>query len=174
MQGLCRTLPSNLALCVHPELTYLKVKNPKTGKVYIAGEYGVSQIPGAVKKTKGKKTDSDVPPTLEWPVSPPHPALLPYRDNHIVHVKPEAALGGSRNYQKLSSVQTIYRRTAALSQYIVLCLQSHFRLYCLMHFCAETTMSRFVRCNFHWSQLTQPIWNSSPVISLSQREDTSV
>lgn len=51
------TLPSNLALCVNPEFTYLKVKDPATEKVYIVGESRLSEIPGAVPKAKkgGKK-----------------------------------------------------------------------------------------------------------------------
>lgn len=69
-----------MALCVHPELTYVKVQDPKTHRVYIAGEYGVKEIPGAVQKTKGKKTDAEAPPALEWPVRsiahiPPFPIL---------------------------------------------------------------------------------------------------
>ena len=51
------TLPSNLALCVNPEFTYLKVKDPATEKVYIVAEARLSEIPGAVPKAKkaGKK-----------------------------------------------------------------------------------------------------------------------
>jgi isoleucyl-tRNA synthetase len=51
------TLPSNLALCVNPEFTYLKVKDPATGKVYIVAESRLAEIPGAVVKAKkaGKK-----------------------------------------------------------------------------------------------------------------------
>ena len=48
------TLPSNLALCVHPEFTYLKVRNPADGRVYIVAEARLGSIPGAVPK-KGKK-----------------------------------------------------------------------------------------------------------------------
>lgn len=53
------TLPSNLALCVNPEMDYLKVKDPATGKVYIVGEARLGEIPGAVAKPKkgGKKGD---------------------------------------------------------------------------------------------------------------------
>ena len=51
------TLPSNLALCVNPEFTYLKVKDPATGKVYVVAETRLAEIPGAVVKAKkaGKK-----------------------------------------------------------------------------------------------------------------------
>ncbi|KAL4524947.1 hypothetical protein Ndes2526A_g07044 [Nannochloris sp. 'desiccata'] len=51
------TLPSNLALCVNPEFTYLKVKDPATGKVYVVAESRLAEIPGAVVKAKkaGKK-----------------------------------------------------------------------------------------------------------------------
>jgi isoleucyl-tRNA synthetase len=50
------TLPSNLALCVHPEFDYLKVQDPKTGKIYVVAESRLSSIPGAVpKKKKGGK-----------------------------------------------------------------------------------------------------------------------
>lgn len=46
------TLPSNVALCVNPEFTYVKVKDPASGKVYIVGESRLSEIPGAVPKAK--------------------------------------------------------------------------------------------------------------------------
>ena len=52
------TLPSNLALCVNPEFTYLKVKDPATGNVFIIGKERLGEIPGAVpKKKKSKKGD---------------------------------------------------------------------------------------------------------------------
>lgn len=52
------TLPSNLALCVNPEFTYLKVRDPANPeRVYIVGESRLGEIPGAVAKSKkgGKK-----------------------------------------------------------------------------------------------------------------------
>lgn len=50
------TLTSNLALCVHPEFDYVKVKDPASGAVYIVAESRLSAVPGAVaKKGKGKK-----------------------------------------------------------------------------------------------------------------------
>ena len=39
---------SNVALCVNPELKYVKVKNPENGKVYIVAESRLSALPGAV------------------------------------------------------------------------------------------------------------------------------
>lgn len=51
------TLPSNLALCVHPELTYVRARDPATGKVYVVAEARLCALPGAVpseKKTGGK------------------------------------------------------------------------------------------------------------------------
>jgi isoleucyl-tRNA synthetase len=51
------TLPSNLALCVHPELTYVRAKDPATGKVYVVAEARLCALPGAVpseKKAGGK------------------------------------------------------------------------------------------------------------------------
>jgi isoleucyl-tRNA synthetase len=50
------TLPSNLALCVNPEFTYLRVRDPATGNVYVVAKERLGEIPGAVpKKKKGKK-----------------------------------------------------------------------------------------------------------------------
>ncbi|WIA42068.1 hypothetical protein OEZ86_009348 [Tetradesmus obliquus] len=46
------TLPSNLALCVHPELTYVQVKDPAKGTVYIVAEARLAALPGAVPKAK--------------------------------------------------------------------------------------------------------------------------
>eukprot|EP00878_Enallax_costatus_P006321 GHUV01006628.1.p1 GENE.GHUV01006628.1~~GHUV01006628.1.p1 ORF type:complete len:1026 (+),score=376.00 GHUV01006628.1:134-3211(+) len=49
------TLPSNLALCVHPELTYVQVKDPAKGTVYIVAEARLPALPGAVPKPKKDK-----------------------------------------------------------------------------------------------------------------------
>ncbi|KAK9804719.1 hypothetical protein WJX72_001779 [[Myrmecia] bisecta] len=50
------TLPSNLALCVNPDFTYVKVKDPEKGKVYIVAEPLLAKLPGAVpQEKKGKK-----------------------------------------------------------------------------------------------------------------------
>jgi len=51
------TLPSNLALCVHPELEYVKVRDNKTEAVYIMMEARLSQVFKPSKK-KGKKDDA--------------------------------------------------------------------------------------------------------------------
>jgi isoleucyl-tRNA synthetase len=46
------TLPSNLALCVNPEFTYVKIRDPATGKAFIVAEARMAEIPGAVAKAK--------------------------------------------------------------------------------------------------------------------------
>lgn len=38
------TLPSNLALCVHPTLTYVKVKDAKTGAVFVLASGRLTQL----------------------------------------------------------------------------------------------------------------------------------
>jgi isoleucyl-tRNA synthetase len=38
------TLPSNLGLCVHPGLTYAKVKDAKTGAVYVLAASRLVQL----------------------------------------------------------------------------------------------------------------------------------
>ena len=48
------TLPSNLALCVHPELTYVKARDPANGRVYVVAEARLAQLPGAVPHEKKK------------------------------------------------------------------------------------------------------------------------
>lgn len=55
------TLPSNLALCVHPDFDYVKVKDKKSGDNYIMAECRMSEIYGNKKdgyevldKFKGK------------------------------------------------------------------------------------------------------------------------
>lgn len=66
------TLPSNLALCVHPEMTYVKVRNPATQAVYICLEARLSEIPGAVPKPEKaggkKKSKSAEPPAAPFEV----------------------------------------------------------------------------------------------------------
>lgn len=61
------TLPSNLALCVHPELTYVKAKCRASGKVFVVAEARLTALPGAApkKKKKGAKdgdADADAAP----------------------------------------------------------------------------------------------------------------
>jgi len=46
------TLPSNLALCVHPELTYVTVRDVKTGAKYIMAESRVVQVRGCAAATE--------------------------------------------------------------------------------------------------------------------------
>jgi hypothetical protein len=46
------TLPSNLALCVHPEFDYVKVRSAKTQEVYIVAESRLAFMPGAAPKKK--------------------------------------------------------------------------------------------------------------------------
>lgn len=38
------TLPSNLALCVNPEFTYIQFEEPKTKEIYICGEPNVEEV----------------------------------------------------------------------------------------------------------------------------------
>jgi isoleucyl-tRNA synthetase len=49
------TLPSNLALCVHPELKYIKVKDVKSGSQYILGEARLVELFPIVGTKKFKK-----------------------------------------------------------------------------------------------------------------------
>ena len=60
----CRTLPSNLALCVNPDFAYVRAKDPATGKVYVVAESRLASIPGAAPKAKkggkgGDKRDAE-------------------------------------------------------------------------------------------------------------------
>jgi isoleucyl-tRNA synthetase len=47
------TLPSNLALCVNPEMDYVKVRETASGKAFVVAEARLSEVPGAL--AKGKK-----------------------------------------------------------------------------------------------------------------------
>lgn len=58
MGDACRTLPSNLALCVHPEFVYVKARDPSTGRVYLVAEALLHELPGAVPKDSKKKDKS--------------------------------------------------------------------------------------------------------------------
>ncbi|KAJ2370338.1 isoleucine--tRNA ligase [Coemansia sp. RSA 2611] len=46
------TLPSNCALCVHPEFEYVKIRDGQTGSVYVLLESRLSEIYKDVKKAK--------------------------------------------------------------------------------------------------------------------------
>ena len=58
----CRTLPSNLALCVHPDFVYVKAKDPATGRVYVVAESLLHELPGAVPKESKKKDKGKAEP----------------------------------------------------------------------------------------------------------------
>ena len=61
------TLPSNLALCVHPDLVYVRAKCRATGKVFVVAEARVTALPGGApkKKKKGKDGDAGDAPAAE-------------------------------------------------------------------------------------------------------------
>lgn len=59
------TLPSNLALCVHPEFVYVKVKDNATGKVYIVAKARLEALPFAAAKKGKKGKDKDAAPAYE-------------------------------------------------------------------------------------------------------------
>ncbi|KAK3229154.1 hypothetical protein Dsin_001035 [Dipteronia sinensis] len=46
------TLPSNLALCVNANFTYVKVRNRYTGKIFVVAESRLSSLPSEKPKTK--------------------------------------------------------------------------------------------------------------------------
>ncbi|WCJ38044.1 Isoleucine--tRNA ligase cytoplasmic [Euphorbia peplus] len=55
------TLPSNLALCVHPDLFYVKVRNKFSGNIYVVAESRLAELPSEKSKSaphSKKKTDS--------------------------------------------------------------------------------------------------------------------
>lgn len=51
------TLPSNVALCVNPNFTYIKIRVLKTGGVYIVSEERVHEIPHTQPPVRSKKRD---------------------------------------------------------------------------------------------------------------------
>jgi len=60
------TLPSNLALNVHPDLVYAKVKDTETGRNYVLLEALIPSVyPKKKKKKKNKKKKGDEPPEIE-------------------------------------------------------------------------------------------------------------
>uniref|UniRef100_A0A7S0X0A0 isoleucine--tRNA ligase n=1 Tax=Chlamydomonas leiostraca TaxID=1034604 RepID=A0A7S0X0A0_9CHLO len=63
------TLPSNLGLCVNAEFTYVKAKDPKSGKTYIVAQSRLPSIPGAVPK-EAKKKDAKKGDAKEEPAKP--------------------------------------------------------------------------------------------------------
>ena len=67
----CRTLPSNLALCVNPDFDYMRARDPASGRVYIVAAARLPEIPGAVPKAKkAKKGAAAEPPTGGWQARP--------------------------------------------------------------------------------------------------------
>jgi len=65
------TLPSNVALCVNPEFTYVRARDEK-GRVFIVAEARLASIPGAVPKPKKegdkKKEGKEEKPQGGWTV----------------------------------------------------------------------------------------------------------
>ena len=69
--SMCRTLPSNLALCVNPDFDYVRARDPASGRMYIVAAVRLPEIPGAVPKAKkAKKGAAAEPPTGGWQVRP--------------------------------------------------------------------------------------------------------
>jgi len=52
------TMPSNVALCVHPDLQYVRARSPK-GDVLIVAEARLPFMPGAAKPPKDKAAGAD-------------------------------------------------------------------------------------------------------------------
>ena len=64
---MCRTLPSNLALCVNPEFEYVRARDQASGRVYVVAAARLPEIPGAVPKAKKvKKGAGAEPATGGW------------------------------------------------------------------------------------------------------------
>ncbi|KAK4754476.1 hypothetical protein SAY87_002580 [Trapa incisa] len=60
------TLPSNLALCVNANFTYVKVRNKYSGKIYVVAESRLSQLPNELQKqsvVNGSINESKAPKT---------------------------------------------------------------------------------------------------------------
>ncbi|KAJ9517652.1 hypothetical protein QJQ45_025121 [Haematococcus lacustris] len=64
------TLPSNLALCVNADFTYVRARDPKTGRVFIVAQSRLAFIPGAVPKEskKSKEAKEGDKPKAGWEV----------------------------------------------------------------------------------------------------------
>lgn len=95
------TLPSNLALCVHPEFNYLQVKDPASGTVYIVAESRLASLPGAVpKKAKGKGKGAPPQPRAPrpappLPVAPSHACAICHGVSRSMRPPVSAARGGA-------------------------------------------------------------------------------
>ena len=74
----CRTLPSNLALCVHPDFEYVKARDPVRGRVYLVAQSRLAELPGAVPKVKkAKKGAEELPQPAGFEVCPAEYPLSP-------------------------------------------------------------------------------------------------
>eukprot|EP00955_Chlamydomonas_euryale_P085858 364170-Chlamydomonas_euryale.AAC.3 len=64
------TLPSNLALCVNADFTYVRVRDPAKDRVYVVAESRLAFMPGAVPKASKKKgkDGGDEKPKEGWQV----------------------------------------------------------------------------------------------------------
>ena len=71
------TLPSNVALCVHPELTYVRARSPK-GDIYIVAESRLPHMPGAAKPSSKKQGGGEKAAAATPPVAPAAEAAVGY------------------------------------------------------------------------------------------------
>ncbi|KAK6914590.1 Methionyl/Valyl/Leucyl/Isoleucyl-tRNA synthetase, anticodon-binding, partial [Dillenia turbinata] len=67
------TLPSNLALCVNANFTYLKVRSKSSSSVYIVAESRLSQLPIEKSKAGVPNRSSSGPKTSNKPKGPSNP-----------------------------------------------------------------------------------------------------
>ena len=69
------TLPSNLALCVHPEFTYLKIQDEQTQAIYYINDKLLATLYPKIKTAKYKKLGQTLGKDMKgWRYEP----LFPY------------------------------------------------------------------------------------------------
>lgn len=81
------TLPSNIALCVNPKLTYLRVKNKKDGQVWIVGKDRWSWVCSSIKKDPAKDFTVEKEVLGETLVGTPYLPLFDYFKSKVIKEK---------------------------------------------------------------------------------------
>ncbi|XP_042489506.1 isoleucine--tRNA ligase, cytoplasmic-like [Macadamia integrifolia] len=101
------TLPSNLALCVNANFTYVKVRDKVSGSTYVVAESRLSQLPS--KKPK--------PDTPSGPVQDPKHSNLKSKNSSNGKVKKAVDTGSYELLEKVTGASLVGKKYVPLFEY---------------------------------------------------------
>ncbi|KAI5056788.1 hypothetical protein GOP47_0028606 [Adiantum capillus-veneris] len=105
-------LPSNLALCVNPNFTYVKAQCKVTGAIYMVAESLLSQLP--IRKGKVEVPNGDVSKVMDTSVNSDNPKSSDKKSG-----EKKAELGGYKILARMSGSELAGKRYQPLFDYFL-------------------------------------------------------